>query len=129
MKSYSTINHPYCFDKLNGKTSILSNKNSINNCIGLLLTTSKGELLGDPGYGCRLLEYIHEPNDFVLQDILREEIVDSVSKYESRVYITEEDINVVSELNLVSIYINYYVKSSGEIGEFNFSLLREDYNE
>lgn len=128
MTSYNTIRCPNCFSVSTGNTVMITDIESINNCIGLLLRTSKGELVGDPMFGTNLMRMIYEPNDYILQDSVRSEIVTAVSKYENRVYITEQDISITSEDTTVYVSLSYYVKKTGEIGTFQLSLLREDYN-
>lgn len=128
MTSYNTIRCPNCFSVSTGKTVLISDIESINNCIGLLLRTSRGELVGDPMFGTNLMKLMYEPNDYILQDSVKSEIVNAIDKYENRVYITEQDISVVSEDTIVYITLSYYIKKTGEIGTFQLSLLREDYN-
>lgn len=125
---YNTIKCPNCFSVASGKVSVISEIESINNCIGLLLRSSRGELVGDPMFGTNLMKMMYEPNDYILQDSVRSEIVTAINKYENRVYVTESDIDVSSDDNVVDVSISYYVKKTGEIGVFQFSLLREDYN-
>ena len=40
----------------------------------LLLHSEKGELFGDPYFGIRLKRYLFEQNNFILKDILIDEI-------------------------------------------------------
>lgn len=124
MISETTIKFPNITSLVSGKNQFSKDYESINECIGLLLRTSKGELLGDPQFGCNLMRYIYEPNDIILQDIAREDIVSAISKYEPRVTVTADDIEVYSENEKVYITINYYINSTGTTSSYEIVMLR-----
>ena len=53
-----SLKHPDIFNLISGKVDFDKDFTSINRCIGLILTTGKGELLGDPELVCRLYELL-----------------------------------------------------------------------
>lgn len=124
----STISHPKCFDLNSGKTSISKTNVSIEQSLRLLLTTAKGELLGDPFYGTNTLAYINEPNDLVLRDEIIDDYITAINAYEKRVVVGEEDIVITQTDSKVDISITYYMKELGKTGTFELSMLRGDYN-
>ena len=124
MISETTISFPNITSLISGKNTFTDNYDSINECLGLLLRTSKGELLGDPQFGCNLIKYIHEPNDLILQDLVREDIVSAISLYEPRIKVKSEDIYIQSEDNHVYITINYTLNSTGTRGSYEIVMLR-----
>lgn len=124
----STISHPKCFDLNSGKTSTSISNVSIEQSLRLLLTTAKGELLGDPFYGTNTLVYINEPNDLVLRDEIIDDYITAISTYEKRVTVGEEDIEIVQTDSKIDVSITYYMKELGKTGTFELSMLRGDYN-
>lgn len=124
----TTISHPECFDLNSGKTSVSKSNISIEQSLRLLLTTAKGELLGDPFYGTNTLAYINEPNDLVLRDEIIDDYVTAISAYEKRVTVGENDINITQTDSRVNVSITYYIKELGQTGTFELSMLRGDYN-
>ena len=128
METINTISHPKCFDKNSGNTSISQDRISIEQCLRLLLTTSRGELLGDPYYGTNLMTFINEPNDLVLRDEIIDDFVYSIKKYEKRVRVSEEDIDVEADGKNVHIEIRYYISQLGVYETFELSVLRGDYD-
>ncbi len=120
----TTIKFPNITNLVSGKNLFSKNYESINECLGLLLRTSKGELLGDPQFGCNLMRYIYEPNDAILQDIAREDIVSAISKYEPRVTVNADDIEIYSENEKVYITISYYINSTGTTNSYELVMLR-----
>ena len=47
----------------------------------LLLATEVTSLFGDPGYGTRLMQTIYSQNDFVLRDLVIDEIYTAIKTY------------------------------------------------
>lgn len=50
-------------------------------CVDLLLHSEAGDLFGDPDFGIRLKRYIHNQNDFILRDILIDEIYTAIATF------------------------------------------------
>lgn len=109
----NSIRHPTCFNPITGKTNIAENQMSIQESLRLLLTTVPGELLGDPGYGTDLLSLLYEPNDLALIDVVKTNIVTSVTAYEPRITLTHNDITIGQRLSQLYIQLSYIVKNTG----------------
>lgn len=122
---HNSIRHPNIFSSKNGKTVVSINNNSINNCLRLLFTTSKGELLGDPQFGSNLMKLVYEPNDIILQDMVTQDIIETISKYETRITVDTSMITFNIDINTVYINVQYYINNTGSYGEFDISVNRE----
>ena len=128
MARNSTIKCSNCFRVSTGATEVLTDVKSINNRLGLLLLTSKGELLGDPEYGTNLMRYIYEKNYYILHDSIVEEIITAIEKYEPAIIVTSEDITVSSYDNRVDISISYYMRNTGDLEILELSIARRSEN-
>lgn len=124
----NTISHPECFSIVTGMTSLSTGTKSIDECLGLLIRTSKGELLGDPAYGTNLMKYIYEPNDLILRDMVIEDLTTAIKNYETRIIVASSDIEVVIDKEYMYITINYLMKNTGTYETFTIYLLRGTYN-
>jgi phage baseplate assembly protein W len=124
----STISFPNTFDNSSKNVKLVSGKESIEQCLSLLLTSAKGELLGDPAYGTKLMSYIYNYNNDVLAELVRSEIIKAIQIYENRITVYESDISVVDEVNTVKINITYYIKDEDTYSTFTLALEREDNN-
>lgn len=124
MYTKNTISHPSCFNRNSGRTQVSTQKASVEQCLRLLFTSSKGELLGDPFYGTNLMMYKNEPNDLVLQDMIVDDFVSAAKKYETRVEITQDDFTFVIDANKLYISINYRLVDTGTEHTFELSVLR-----
>lgn len=88
----STIKYPDTINLSTGKMEYSEGNISIEECLGLLLSSSKGELLGDPNYGCNLREILFENNEVLVKELAINDIINAVATYEPRVRITSSDI-------------------------------------
>jgi phage baseplate assembly protein W len=118
-----TIKHPILFDLVSGKTDLDDNVVSINRCLGLLLTSAKGELFGQPDFGSRLYEMLFDQYSQTYEEAVKQEIVDTITKYETRISISTNDVTIKENTdglrNSYSITIHYVVSNSLQENEFN----------
>ena len=121
-----SIKHPQMFDLTSGKTDLDDNVISINRCLGLLLTSAKGELLGDPDFGSRLYEMLFDQYSQTFEELVKQEIVETITKYETRIQITTNDITIKENKdglrNSYKITIHYVVSNSMQENEFNVTV-------
>jgi len=115
----NSIKHPKEFNIDTGKTDLIKNIESVNQSIGLILLTSKGELYGDPEFGCNLRYLLFEIKNSALEIELKEDIVNALSRYEPRIIVTGDDISIESTDHITySIKINYRMKYSDYESEY-----------
>ena len=125
----NSIKFPNIFNLSSGNTSLDGEYTSINRCLALMLTTAKGELLGDPDYGCTLYERLFNNYTEELQDIIKDDIVDSINKYEKRIIVTSDDINISPNENnehSFNISISYKLRNSDISNEAVITMNEED---
>lgn len=111
----NSIKFPNIFDLTSGDTNVDKEYTSINRCLALLLTTAKGELLGDPDYGCTLYERLFNGFTPAEQSEIKDDIVDAISKYEKRIVVNTTNIDIEQidvEAHKYKISISYKLKNS-----------------
>lgn len=108
-----TISFPTIFNKNSGKTQLVSNPESVKECLYLLLNSMHFELLGDPVYGADILESAFEYKGVALYETLRSKILKAITMYEPRVTVNSSDITFTEEESLIIINVRYYVKAEG----------------
>ena len=121
-----TFSFPQIVNRTSQDVKFSENTQSINECLGLLLRTRPGELLGDPEYGCFLLDRIFRYGGVIIEPLLKEDIIQAIEKYESRITVKNEDITIVFENQIVNIYIMYEIKETGQINQYNLEVTAED---
>lgn len=116
-----SIKYPNPFSLQSGKTDVSDGVKSINECIGLILTTAKGELLGDPDFGCTLYEILFEQYSLNTEALIKKEIAESINTYEHRVTVSEQDVNIeesmddIGHKNRYKITISYMINNTSKI--------------
>lgn len=121
-----TFSFPQIINRISGKIELSSNTQSINECLGILLRTRPGEMLGDPDWGCYLIDRVFGYRGVVLAELIKEDILDAVQKYEPRITMTTDDITIVNNVNNVEIYLQYTIKETGEINSYNMEITPND---
>lgn len=125
-----SLKYPDAFNLISGKINLDDKFTSINRCIGLILTTGKGELLGDPEFGCRLYELLFEQYNDDLQSEVKQEIVNSIQEFEPRVIVDVSGISINSidnsEKTCYNINIKYRLASADIVSETEVVVVERD---
>ena len=121
-----TFSFPQIINRVSKKIDLSDNVQSINECLGILLRTRPGELLGDPDYGCYLIDRVFQYQGIIVDELIKEDILTAVEKYEPRIEMTTNNITLVEQDNVLSIYLKYVIKETGEINEYNIDITPDD---
>ena len=108
----TTFSFPQMVNRSTGNITLSILNQSINECLGILLRTRPGEMLGDPNYGCLLVERVFMYNGVVIQSLIIEDILNAINNYEPRITVNSSDITIVQNTRVVSIYIQYTIKET-----------------
>lgn len=106
----TNIQHPDTFSFISGNTNLTDYLNAVNQSVRLILSTSPGELFGDPNYGSRLKEYLYDYVDESFVNIIKLEIADSLTKWEPRITVRPDMISLDYEGTTVVVTIDYILK-------------------
>lgn len=121
-----TFSFPQIINRTTGKIELSEDAKSINECLGVLLRTRPGELLGDPEYGCNLITRIFQYNGVVIDTLIVEDILEAVNKFEPRITMSDSDIQIIKNVDKINIYIQYLIKDSGEVNSYNLEVTPAD---
>lgn len=102
-----SINFPKMFNR--NSTKIVKDFNATKQNTILLLLTEKGELFGDPYFGVRLKRYIFEQNNYILKDIIIDEIYTQLALFMPQLKVERNDIKIVQER--AKIYCRFKAKN------------------
>ena len=114
------IRHPNTFSLSQGKTLLADEIESINQSIRLILSTSKGELFGDPTFGSRLKEMFYDYISDSMNQELKHMISEELNDQEPRIIVSPDSIQVASEGKTVKISITYDLKYTDISSEFTY---------
>lgn len=99
-----SLNFPKMFNS--STTNVIVDKEATASNLKALLMSETGELLGDPYYGVALKAHLFEQNNYVLVNILIDEIYTKIVTFMPQLTITRDDIVITSdERGQISIQI------------------------
>jgi phage baseplate assembly protein W len=85
---------PPTFNKSTGTVEMVSDEEDIRQSLHILLSTSLGERVMQPDYGCNLNDYVFEGLNSTTIGYIKERVANSILYYESRIVV--EGIEVTS---------------------------------
>lgn len=86
---------PPSFNQDAGTVDLVSNVDDINQSLNILLSTSLGERVMQPEYGCNLEDYLFESLSSTMIGYIKDRVMNSILYYEPR--IIAEKIEVTSD--------------------------------
>jgi uncharacterized protein len=103
---------PPAFDRQNGTTEMTTGVQDILGSLNILLSTSLGERVMRPEYGCNLRDYLMDPMNVSMQAYLKKLVEDAIIYFEPR--ITLEDCTVEFDQNegRVLIHIDFRIDAT-----------------
>lgn len=107
-------------------TNIVKNDNSIKQAVRNLILTSPGEKPFQPLCGSAVNDLLFEPLDPFTSDTLRDEIINTINQYESRVRLENVWITPIHDRNQLNITIEYQIVGQPITESFSFVLQRPE---
>ena len=95
----------------------------------LLLRSEKGELFGDPYFGIRLKRYIYEQNNYILKDIIIDEIYTQLALFMPQLIVNRKDIQIILDKGKkATLHCQFKAsnKANYEVNTYNLILYQED---
>lgn len=118
-----SISFPKMFNS--NSTKILSDKEATSQNLKNLLMSEVNELSGDPDYGVALRRYFFDQNNYVLRDILIDEIYTKISTFMPQLTIRRKDITITIERATMYVTIKAINNLDFETNMYNIVLLQE----
>ena len=107
-----------------GAVDTISDIPLIEQSIITILNTPKGSRFFLPEFGSRLKELLFEPNDDVLQDLLRFFVFEALRDWEKRAEFVDIVFDKPSE-DVLNCEIKYRILQSNEINSFIYPFYRQ----
>jgi uncharacterized protein len=104
---------PPSFSKKNKRLAMVSEEDDIKESLEILLSTSPGERVMQPEYGCNIKSLLFEGFSLSMQALAKEMIRKSILFFETRVIVNSINVDVVDKnAGLLKIIIDYTVQST-----------------
>ena len=93
----NSISFPNMFTT--SSTLVVKDKDASMQDLKLLLASEKGELFGDPFFGVRIKKYTFNQNNYVLRDILVDELFSQIKVFAPQLTVNRDDIKIMQKGN------------------------------
>lgn len=110
------LRFPFAFARRSGGAQISTvtsmDHAHIHESILQILGTRPGERFMNPEFGSRLKDLVFEPNDSVLNGLIRHYVIDAIERWEKRIYVTDvtfDDSPETVDSNAIPVRISYRV--------------------
>ena len=104
---------------LNGVVMI-SDEEDIKSSLEILLTTTVGERILQPKYGCDLSKYVFDPLDTTLKTVIKTLIEDAILFYEPRILVDQVELEDNPNEGILLIKIDYTIATTNTRYNFVF---------
>lgn len=96
-----------------GRVALTSKRNEFEQAIQIILSTSPGQRVMRPNFGCRLHELVFAPNNSHTAASARRYVEEALGMWEPRIRVTRVEVRPdPSETSRMLIYIDYEVKNT-----------------
>lgn len=106
-----------------GRVQMVDEEASVRQALLLLLSTSPGERVMRPTYGCALAQLVFAPNDDTTAGLAIHYVRQAIERWEPRIRITKLDATRAPEAaERLTILLEYQIKSTQRPGRAVFAL-------
>jgi phage baseplate assembly protein W len=113
---------PPSFDKESAGVRMVSDEEDINESLNILLSTSLGERVMQPKYGCNLTDYLFDPLSSSMIGFIKDRVENSILFYEPRIVVEKIEVTDDGSFDLMEgkfiISIEYTIP--GTNSRFNY---------
>ena len=111
----------------NSNTTVIKNGyDATKECAMLLLGSEQGEMFGDPQFGVMVKKFTYNQNNFILRDILIDEILTKFNLFCPQIQITRGDVTIEQEGKKLVVHIKAMNKASFTTNTLDLVLLDEE---
>ena len=89
----NSIRFPKMFE--GNSTKVVKDLEASTQNLKLILSSEKGEMLGDPSFGVSLRKYFYEQNSYILEDLIIDEIYTAIKFFAPQIVVERNDIKIV----------------------------------
>ena len=113
---------PPAFDNESGSVEMVSDYKDIEQSLHILLSTSLGERVMQPDYGCNLNDYMFESLNSTLIGIIKHHVENAILYYEPRIVAENVEVTTADSTDLIegkfTITVTYSVPQTNS--RFNY---------
>ncbi len=120
---------PPTFNRQNQTVEMVSGIQDINESLHILLSTTIGERVMQPLYGCNLRQFLFEPTNTSIEAHIKKIVQDAILYFEPRIRLEQIRLDTDSEEGRIEITVEYTIKASNSRSNFVYPFyIREGTN-
>ena len=93
-------------------------------CLYLLLNSESGEMFGDPDFGVKLRKYFFNQNNYILKDVIIDEIYSKISIFCPQITLNRKNITLVRIKEKLIVNITYQNNKDFTPDSYNIVLFK-----
>ncbi|HYF32559.1 MAG TPA: GPW/gp25 family protein [Chitinophagaceae bacterium] len=113
---------PPSFDNTTGNVDLVKDIDDINQSLNILLSTSLGERVMQPSYGCNLEDYLFEPLSSSVIGYIQDLVENAILIYEPRIKAEKVEVTAADSFDIIegrfTIEVEYSIP--GTNSRFNY---------
>lgn len=122
------IQMPMPFSSVTGGVQTNNENNRIHQSIYYILSTIPGERFFLPEFGSKLHLCVFEPNDHILNDLIKLYVTEALTKWEPRITVLAVEPRAETEDNILPVFISYRINSTNIQDNYVYPFNRGSYN-
>ena len=115
---------PPTFDKATQTVLMVSEQADIEESLTILLSTTIGERVMQPRYGCNLKQFVFEPLNTSVEAQIKKLVEDAILYFEPRIDL--DNISLNSEQGNLDIIVTYIIRSTNSRSNFVYPFYRQE---
>lgn len=110
---------PVSIDRDRGSFSTVEYENDIKQSIHLILSTSRGERLMRPDFGCGIHDLVFGVINTALITRIKQAVTEALQRYEARIDIIKVEVDAAGAANgVLHINLDYRIRTTNQPGNF-----------
>ena len=121
---------PPSFSPELGTVEMVSNEEDIHQSLQILLSTSVGERVMQPDYGCDLNDYLFESLNATVIGLIKDRVRNSILYYEPRIVVEKIDVTAADSFDIIegrfTISVDYSIPETNSRFNYVFDYYRNE---
>lgn len=108
------------------KTNLIKDNEATLSNTKLLVGAWKKSLFGDPYFGTNVKQYVYEPNNIILRDVIIDDLFESIRTFIPQILVRREAIKIIQQDRELYATINCINKLDNQPDMFNIKLTNDN---
>lgn len=103
---------PPAFDNVSGNMQMVTGEQDIHESLHILLSTSLGERIMRPDYGCNLKDYVFDPLNVSMESYIKKLVEDAIIYFEPRITLEKVSVDFIEKEGVMWIKVDFRIDAT-----------------